>query len=331
MTKIRLSMATAATLKFFLLKMDAVPTTAYLMIYDERKCLANCLFCPQARESKTSKDMLSRIRWPEFELSEVLDRLERFQEALPFKRICIQTINVPGMYDALLDLIKKLKTHSKIPISVACHPLKENQLRELRDAGVDRLGIPLDASNETLFNKIKGKKAKSPYDWEKHLNAIKMAQKMLGKNKISTHLIVGLGETEKEAIKFIQDMMDMGVLVGLFAFTPIPGTPLESHPQPPLDSYRRIQLARFLIVSRESSYALMRFNSDGRVINYNVPRSLLTEIISSGKPFQTSGCPGCNRPFYNERPGKNLYNYPYPLNEENLKFVKESLKEFLHE
>ena len=30
--------------------------------------------------------------------------------------------------------------------------------------------------------------------------------------------------------------------------------------------------------------------------------------------FQTSGCPGCNRPYYNERPGHVPYNYPRPLN-----------------
>ena len=29
--------------------------------------------------------------------------------------------------------------------------------------------------------------------------------------------------------------------------------------------------------------------------------------------FETSGCPGCNRPYYNERPGGMLYNYPRPL------------------
>jgi len=32
-----------------------------------------------------------------------------------------------------------------------------------------------------------------------------------------------------------------------------------------------------------------------------------------GEAFQTSGCPGCNRPYYNERPGGFIYNYPRPL------------------
>jgi biotin synthase-related radical SAM superfamily protein len=39
----------------------------------------------------------------------------------------------------------------------------------------------------------------------------------------------------------------------------------------------------------------------------------LAETLADGVAFQTSGCPDCNRPFYNERPGGPLYNYPRPL------------------
>ena len=36
----------------------------------------------------------------------------------------------------------------------------------------------------------------------------------------------------------------------------------------------------------------------------------------NGQAFQTSGCPGCNRPYYNERPGRTMFNYPRPLTPE---------------
>ena len=39
----------------------------------------------------------------------------------------------------------------------------------------------------------------------------------------------------------------------------------------------------------------------------------LRALIADGRPFQTPGCPGCNRPYYNERPGGPMYNYPHPL------------------
>jgi biotin synthase-related radical SAM superfamily protein len=36
----------------------------------------------------------------------------------------------------------------------------------------------------------------------------------------------------------------------------------------------------------------------------------LARVVESGEPFKTSGCPDCNRPFYNESPGETIYNYP---------------------
>ena len=49
------------------------------------------------------------------------------------------------------------------------------------------------------------------------------------------------------------------------------------------------------------------FDAQGRLLGLGAPLPTL------GEPFQTSGCPDCNRPFYNEQPAGPLYNYPWPL------------------
>jgi len=38
----------------------------------------------------------------------------------------------------------------------------------------------------------------------------------------------------------------------------------------------------------------------------------------------TSGCPGCNRPFYNEEPRK-IYNYPFLPGKEEMLKINETL------
>ena len=43
----------------------------------------------------------------------------------------------------------------------------------------------------------------------------------------------------------------------------------------------------------------------------SLEEDLLRETVKTGIPFMTSGCPGCNRPYYNERPSGPLYNYPF--------------------
>jgi biotin synthase len=36
-------------------------------------------------------------------------------------------------------------------------------------------------------------------------------------------------------------------------------------------------------------------------------------VLADGEAFRTAGCPACNRPFYNERPGGTMYNYAREL------------------
>jgi len=61
----------------------------------------------------------------------------------------------------------------------------------------------------------------------------------------------------------------------------------------------------------------MVFDGDSCLVSFGVSEEQLGEVIRTGEPFVTSGCPGCNRPYYNEKPGGPLYNYPrQPLPEE---------------
>jgi biotin synthase len=141
---------------------------------------------------------------------------------------------------------------------------------------------------------------------------------IFGKGKVSTHLIVGLGETENEMVETIQKCVDMGVLPALFAFTPIPGTALENNPQPPVQQYRCVQLARHLIFRGITRYEDMSFDGKGCITHFGVGKQILLQIIQTGEPFLTSGCPDCNRPYYNEKPSGPIYNYPRPLAKEEI-------------
>jgi biotin synthase len=72
-------------------------------------------------------------------------------------------------------------------------------------------------------------------------------------------------------------------------------------------------LAHYLLTNKKTQFRKMEFDKDQNLKNYGITKDALLEIIRNGEPFQTSGCPGCNRPYYNERPGGHLYNYPRKL------------------
>jgi biotin synthase len=290
--------------------LDALPTTAYLLTYRHGKCTANCGFCPQAKNSSSRADMLSRVTWPLFQTSRVIEEIENAVSQDKIKRVCIQALNYPTVFDEVRSIVSGIRSRCNVPISVSCQPINNETMKKLAEAGVDRIGIPLDAATEKIFDKIKGKHAKGPYNWEKQIETLTDAVKIFGKGMVSTHLIVGLGETEKDMVSMIQQCVDMGVHPGLFAFTPISGTALEYSSPPSLSQYRRIQLARYLIVQGKTRFVRMKFDENDQIAGFGVSKEMLHQTIRNGIPFLTSGCPNCNRPYYNEKPGGPLYNYP---------------------
>jgi biotin synthase len=323
--KIRVSLGTAIVLGLLKGRVDAPPTTAYLMTYRKERCTANCSFCPQARESRGRADMLSRVSWPIFPTQSVVEGVGEAVENGVIKRVCLQALNYPEVFSHLSAVARAIHQKVNIPISVSCQPLKSENIKCLAEAGVERVGIPLDAATKELFEKVKGEAVRGPYRWESQFKLLREAVGIFGVGKVTTHLIVGLGETEREMVEIIQQCVDMGVLPALFAFTPISGTALENKPQPPIQQYRRIQIARHLIVNENVRCEDMRFDGEGRIADFGVEKQTLMRIIQAGEPFLTSGCPNCNRPYYNEKPSGPMYNYPRKLTEKELFIIQKQL------
>ena len=310
-----------------ILETDADPTTAYLQTYEPGRCSANCAFCSQAKNSKSRDENIARGLYPPRDTKVVLTRLAKAHSHGLLKRACIQTMNYPGMADDLLYVVREIRKVSDIPISVSLFPVDEDVLRELKRAGVNQVVIPLDAVTKEIFEEIKGKKARSPYQWETHLKALSDAASLFGKGNAGTHLIIGLGETEEEAAYLIQMLTYMGVYPALFAYTQVPGTQMKKDP-PNIGHYRRIQMISHLISNKLSNYSSMEF-ADGKVVSYGKEPGAIDGLIDTGEPFKTKGCADCNRPYSTEEPGGIIYNYPRNLSDEESDNVRKQLTERL--
>jgi biotin synthase-related radical SAM superfamily protein len=289
-------------------------TTAFLMTYHPEGCDANCAFCPQARNSEAGSDRVSRISWPDYSLEEVLSS---WPTERVFRRVCIQSVNYMGVLDDIVFLVKKLNGLTEAPISTAIHPVERASLEKLKDAGVTDIGIAIDACTQSLFEETKGIERGPLYRWTDHLNGLDEALAVFGVGHVTTHLIVGLGETEIEAARFLFEMHRRGIGVGLFAFTPVDGTALQSHPPPDTGSYRRIQIVRYLLAGGFLDENQIQSDERGK-ISFRLSPGKLRKLLDSGTAFRVSGCRGCNRPYYNERPSGPMYNYHRPLSQEEL-------------
>lgn len=325
---VRASYGTAVALGLSRGWMGTEPTTLYLLTYVEGKCSANCAFCPQARDSRSDASLLSRIMWPPYPADLVVKRCLEAAQAGRAGRVCIQAVNSPAALPQVKWLVSELSRGGLRSISVSAPPMGLEDLEELRGLGAERVSVALDAASPRIFEATKGGAVGGPYTWEGHWRALERALEVFGRGGVTTHIIVGLGETEREVVEVVAKLSSMGVLPALFALTPVPGTRLESASPPSLASYRRVQLARYLIVEGLATLGDFVFDGVGRLVKVRCREVALREA-STGRPFETSGCPSCNRPFYNERPGAVPYNYPRPLRPEEVDLALRELEDLL--
>lgn len=335
--KIRVSLGSAVKLGLKRLRVDVQPTNCHLLTYNSEGCEGNCAFCPQSKytfevlkERPDSQEFLSRVEWPAFDLDEVLNIYrEKFPKFNPksngLQRICLQSLNYPGFKEEVLEIVKKIKEATNIPISIAIPPVPVEYIKRYKDIGVERICFALDTATEHLFDEIKGKNNSGPYQWNEHLMLLDEAIKIFGRGYVSTHLIIGFGETELEALTFIKNMKERGILPGIFAFFPIKNTKLENRERPSIEKFRKIQLGKFLMSTGKRHLSDFNFNEEGTLNSFNIDTKLLKDIIDLSSPFQTSGCPGCNRPYYTSSPREEQYNFPRPLNNQEKNKIFEEL------
>jgi biotin synthase len=255
------------------------------------------------------------------------------------ERVCVSMVTNGRAREDTLDVVRRIRRKTDA-ISGLISPtvLDKEWLFELKRAGADKIGVAVDAATPQLFEKFRGKGVGGPHRWEKYWQTVEDSVDVFGKFEVGIHLIVGLGETEREIIETIQKAYDMGSLTHLFSFFAEEGSLMQDHLQPPVGQYRRVQLARYLINKGISRIEEMTFGNEGRVIDFGVNEAVLDGVINGGLPFMTSGCDGknmenaCNRPFSNCTPYQayvgELRNYPFKPVEEDLKIIIKQLRDY---
>jgi len=303
-----------------------------LLLTYEGGCLGKCAYCGLSKNRATSmswdKNSFIRVDWPIVALDAVISRM-RGGFCSHVERVCVSMItNIRARKD-LLTIVEKL--HKEVDlVSALVTPtiIDKKWLYELNKRGADMVGIAIDAATPELFENLRGPGVRGPHKWGTYWKTVRDAVEVFGRNKAGVHLIVGLGETEKEMVEAIQRAYDIGAQTHLFSFFPEEGSLMQNLPQPPIGSYRRIQLARYLINHGLISADKIEFDEEERIRGYGINQTELDKIIEKGMPFMTSGCPGktmanaCNRPFANCTPYQayigELRNYPFQPNKSDI-------------
>jgi len=311
-----------------------------LLTYPEG-CRANCAYCGLARHREADRDYADRnfirVDWPAVPMAEIAEKVGRDPDASPFHRMCISMITHPRSDDDTVAVLKTWTDHvdpDAIPISILSNPttMERANVQQLKDMGSDIFTVALDAATPAIFNKTRGKGVQSPHTWKKYWEILLEAKDIFGPKKFGAHIIVGMGETESEILHLVQELVDLGGHSHMFCFYPEQGSLMDHLPATPRDQWRRVQLARYLIDYCGVRVDHMKFDSEGRVIDFGMPQAELDMTIDSGIAFRTSGCPGkfaddisaCDRP-YGDSPPSDIASYPFQPADGDLKRIRSQL------
>jgi lipoyl synthase len=302
-------------------------TCLNLLLTYKNGCQAACSYCGLARNRNTDQsETFIRVKWPTFPLDDILNRVQTGRH--PFRRVCVSMITQGQSVADISTVVQQCRRKTNLPVSsLLCPTVMRGKpdLEAIKAAGADRIGIAVDAATRELFEMHRGQGVRGPHNWDQFWKTLEEAVEVFGRYKVGVHLIVGLGETEAEMVQIISMAYQLGIKTHLFSLFPETGSLLEKNPQPPLGTYRRIQLARYLIDEEIISLESFRFSPEGQIVDYGVE---IEKYLSEGKAFMTSGCPGedgqtaCNRPFANERPSGPIRNYPFIPKSDDMEIIR---------
>ncbi len=167
----------------------------------------------------------------------------------------VLTTGTPNLVDrgaaVLCDSARAIKQAAGLPVQAQCEPPRDPAWFErLREAGVDSLGMHLEAATEAV--RVRIMPGKATVSVARYLQAFRQAVPVFGRGQVSTYLLAGLGDTREEILALCETLIAIGVHPFVVPFVPITGTPLEGH-APPSAEFMRSVLAPLGRMLRDAS------------------------------------------------------------------------------
>ncbi|WP_299492779.1 MSMEG_0568 family radical SAM protein [Acaryochloris sp. IP29b_bin.137] len=207
---------------------DVLATTVLQTCMRYRNPDTACQFC--AIEKSLEADRTIARKTPE-QLAEVAEAAVRLDGV----KHMIMTTGTPNTRDRgaayLAECAQAIKARVNLPIQAQCEPPDDfGWFAQMKAAGVDSLGMHLEAVDAEVRSQIMPGKAEVPLSH--YFEAFEAAVQVFGWGQVSTYLLAGLGDSLNTLVEASQRLIDLGVYPFVVPFVPISDTPLATHPAP---------------------------------------------------------------------------------------------------
>ena len=154
----------------------------------------------------------------------------------------------------LSECTRSIKRAADLPVHVQIEPPEyPEMLEELKDAGLDTIGIHIESFDPDILSEIAPVKAR--FGIKRYERAWKKSVELFGSNQVSSFMITGLGESRYSIIEGAEYLAGIGVYPFVVPFRPIPGTLLGDRVPPAPDFMRGVyeEIAEILEINNLSS------------------------------------------------------------------------------
>ena len=189
-----------------------------------------CRFC--AIEGSLAAGVTTRVKTPD-QLAEVAEAAVRLDGV----RQAVMTTGTAASADRGARYLARCTAavHAAVPglpIQVQCEPPGDlGVLAELHEAGATAIGIHVESLDDAVRRRWMPGKARVPL--ADYWAAWREAVRVFGRNRVSTYLLVGLGEDPDELVAGAAELAEAGVYPFVVPYRPLAGTLAAADGVPP--------------------------------------------------------------------------------------------------
>ncbi|MBW4467523.1 MAG: MSMEG_0568 family radical SAM protein [Pegethrix bostrychoides GSE-TBD4-15B] len=207
---------------------DVLATTVLQTCMRYSDAATACQFCAIGQSLEAGRTIARKTPAQLAEVAAAAVRLDQVQHL-------VMTTGTPNTSDRgaayLSECARAVKASVDLPIQAQCEPPDDFVWFErLQAAGVDSLGMHLEAADPAVRAAIMPGKASVPLDY--YFAAFAAAVQVFGRGQVSTYLLAGLGDRPETLLETCDRLIQLGVYPFVVPFVPITGTPLANHPSP---------------------------------------------------------------------------------------------------
>jgi radical SAM protein (TIGR04043 family) len=215
---------------------DTLATTVLQTCIRYGNAETKCQFCAIGESLKAGRTIARKT-------PEQLAQVALAAQELDGVRNVVMTTGTPPGEDrgaaVLAEAGEAIKRATGLPIQAQCEPPADFAwFARMRAAGIDALGMHLEAWDEEVRHRIMPGKAEVPVTY--YLKAFRAAVAVFGRGQVSTYLLAGLGDSAEGLLEAARELIDLGVYPFIVPFVPVGGTPLAGHAPPSADFMRAV-------------------------------------------------------------------------------------------